>query len=231
MDILELLTRIIISFLVLLTLTRIMGRQEISQTTFFTFVSAITIGTIGGSLVINNALSIRNGVIALVGWSILTVAMELIDIKSKKARVLIEGQPVIVIKDGQILEEALRKARLDIDALNAMLREKNAFSVADVQYAIFETDGKLSVMKKDEKQALTKRDMNITSTPTVFPIPTAVISDGKVNNESLRKLNLDKVWLEQQLQQGGVTSASEVFYAEVQKDGTLYIDKRNDTVH
>jgi uncharacterized membrane protein YcaP (DUF421 family) len=230
MDIPELVTRIVLSFLILLTLTRIMGRQEISQTTFFTFVSAITIGTIGGSLVTNNILSIRNGVIALIGWSILTLAMELIDIKSKKARVLIEGQPIIVIKDGQIMEDSLRKARLDIDTLNAMLREKSAFSVSDVQYAIFETDGKLSVMKKEEKQSLTKSDMNISSV-NVFPIPTAVIADGKVNSESLSKLNLDKEWLDQQLKQSGVETISEVFYAEVQKDGSLYVDKRSDTVH
>jgi uncharacterized membrane protein YcaP (DUF421 family) len=230
MDIPELVTRIVLSFLILLTLTRSRGRLEISQTTFFTFVSAITIGTIGGSLVTNNILSIRNGVIALIGWSILTLAMELIDIKSKKARVLIEGQPIIVIKDGQIMEDSLRKARLDIDTLNAMLREKSAFSVSDVQYAIFETDGKLSVMKKEEKQSLTKSDMNISSV-NVFPIPTAVIADGKVNSESLSKLNLDKEWLDQQLKQSGVETISEVFYAEVQKDGSLYVDKRSDTVH
>jgi uncharacterized membrane protein YcaP (DUF421 family) len=232
MGILELTIRIVVSFLVLLSLTRIMGRKEISQMTFFNFVSAISIGTIGGALVTNQTLSIRNGIFALVGWTIFTIAMEFIDIKSKKARVVIEGEPIILIKDGQIMEKELRKVRLDIDALNAKLRQKNVFSISDVEYAIFESNGKLSVMKKANKQSLTRSDMNIQQAMTnLYPMPTGVISDGKVNFENLSKLNLNQQWLDQQLQQSGINSVSDIFYAEVQKDGTLYIDKRNDLIH
>jgi uncharacterized membrane protein YcaP (DUF421 family) len=228
----ELSLRILVTFFVLLVLTRIMGRKEIAQLTFFNFVSGIAIGNIGGSLVINQNLSIREGVIALAGWTAITVIMGFIDIKSKASRKLIEGQPIIVVKNGQVMEDALRKARLDINALNAMLRQKNAFSVADVEYAIFETSGKLSVMKKENKQTLTKQDMNIQKgTPDVFPIPTEVISDGKVNKNNLSKLNLAEEWLEDQVKLAGVTSISDVFYAEVQKDGSLYIDKREDNLH
>ena len=122
MSILELISRISLSFLSLLVLTRIMGRKEISQMTFFNFVSAISIGTIGGSLAINNELSIRNGIFALVGWTAFTLAIAFLDIKSKKSRKLIEGEPIIVIKDGMIMENALRKTQLDIDALKVMRR-------------------------------------------------------------------------------------------------------------
>lgn len=231
MGIYDLLTRIGVFFLVLLILTRLMGRKEISQMTFFNFVSAMSIGTIAGSVVISPNISIRTGVIALAGWSVITIALGFIDIKSKKARRLIEGGPTIVIKDGMIMEKALRKTQLDIDALKAMLREKNVFSLTDVAYAIFETDGKLSVMKKEEKQAEIKADMNVTQTQKVtFPIATEVISDGVINQSNLSKLNLDKNWLDKQLQQSGILSISDVFYAEVQKDGTLYIDNRNDNM-
>ncbi|MFE8702788.1 DUF421 domain-containing protein [Cytobacillus sp. FJAT-54145] len=170
MGVWELITRLVLSFIVLLALTRIMGRKEISQMTFFNLVSAISIGTIGGSLVINNELSIRNGVIALVGWAAITIIVGFIDINSKKFRKVIEGDPLIVIKNGQIMEKALRRTRLDVDALNAMLREKNTFSIKDVEYAIFETDGRLSVMRKDMKQPLTASDMNITKPQNVYPI-------------------------------------------------------------
>jgi uncharacterized membrane protein YcaP (DUF421 family) len=88
------------------------------------------------------------------------------------------------------------------------------------------------MMKKENKQALIKQDMNIQKvTQDVFPIPTEVISDGKVNKSNLSKLNLPEDWLEEQVKLAGAKSISDVFYAEVQKDGTLYIDKREDNVH
>ena len=232
MPVAELILRLAIAFFTLLVLTRLMGRKEISQMTFFNFISAISIGTLGASLAIDSSISIRNGVIALVAWSAFTIIIGLLDIKSPKFRLAIEGQPRILIKKGQIMEHELRKVRLDIDALNVLLRKKNVFSFADVDYAIFETDGSLSVMKKEPKQPLTKSDMNIYQTkPSVFPISTSVISDGEIKHENLNKLNLDQQWLEEQLKRSGVDSISDVFYAEVQKDGTLYIDYKNDMLH
>jgi uncharacterized membrane protein YcaP (DUF421 family) len=232
MPISELAIRLALAFITLLVLTRIMGRKEISQMTFFNFVSSIAIGTIGASLAIDSTLSIRNGVLALIVWSAFTIALGFIDIKSKAARNIVEGEPRILIKKGKIMEDELRKVRLDIDALNAKLREKNVFSVADVDYAIFETDGKLSVMKKETQQSVTKKDLNIQQpAPNVFPTSTTVVSGGQMNKENLEKLNLDEQWLNQQLQSAGVASISDVFYAEVKKDGSLYIDHRNDLLH
>ncbi|GAB1798394.1 DUF421 domain-containing protein [Priestia megaterium] len=209
-----------------------MGRKEISQMTFFNFVSAITIGTLSGALVIDRTLSIGNGLIALLIWSIFTIMMGFITIKSKKTRQIIDGEPVIVIRDGKIMEDSLRKVRLDMDSLTASLRGKDIFSLMDVEYAIFETDGKLSVMKKENKQSLTKSDMGIDKTKKdLFPLATEVIVDGIINTNNLAKLNLDRKWLYEKLQQLGVQSISEVFYAEIQKNGQLFIDTRNDILH
>ncbi|MFD1706895.1 YetF domain-containing protein [Siminovitchia sediminis] len=212
--------------------TRLMGRKEISQMTFFNFVSAISLGTLGASFAIDSSISITNGFLALAAWSAFTIFIGILDIKFPKFRSAIEGQPRILIKKGQIMENELRKVRLDIDALHALLRKKNVFSVSDVEYAIFEIDGTLSVMKKEPKQAVTKSDMKINQTTVdVFPISTSVISDGKIKQVNLEKLNLDQQWLERQLKLSGVQSVSEVFYAEIQKDGTLYIDLYNDVLH
>jgi len=229
MTVSELVSRLAIAFLTLLILTRIMGRKEISQMTFFNFVSGISIGTIGASLAIDSTLSVRNGLIALVVWSIFTIALGFIDIKNKRFREVIEGQPKILIKNGKIMEDALRSVRLDVDALNALLREKNVFSVFDVDYAIFEIDGKLSVMKKETQQFVTKSDMGIQQNkPHIYPISTEVITDGRIISVNLKKLNLTNEWLEQQLQSSGIKSVTDVFYAEVGKDGNLYIDKKID---
>lgn len=229
MELSELLLRIALGFIVLFVLARIMGRKEISQMTFFNFVSAIAIGSIAANLVVSNNLSIRNGIIALAGWTVFTLVMDFIDIKFKAARKVTTGQPVIVIRDGKIMEDSLRKVRLDVDTLEALLRQKNVFSTADVDYAIFETSGKLSVMKKESKQSVTKGDIQLMKMKQkVIPLATEVVSDGKVNTKNLTKLHLNQDWLNQQLKQQGINSIDEVFYAEVQQDGTLYVDNKND---
>ncbi|MBT2682435.1 DUF421 domain-containing protein [Bacillus sp. ISL-37] len=232
MNQLELVLRIAIGFIVLFSMARWSGRKEISQMTFFNLVSAIAFGSIAAALVVNPSVSILNGMIALLGWAAFTVLTDQIHIKSKKARKLLMGDPVIVIKKGKIMEDALRQTRLDTDSLQAMLREKNIFSMSDVDYAIFETDGKLSIMKKESKQTVTKSDLNIAMSQGNFvPLSTELVADGKVNLRNLNKMNKDQNWLNDQLQQAGVQSVDDVFFAEVQTDGKLYIDKRDDVLH
>ncbi|SDJ83971.1 YetF domain-containing protein [Sediminibacillus albus] len=231
MDTFELLLRVSISFLVLFALARLMGRKEISQMTFFNFVSAIAIGSITANLVANQNFSLRNGILALLGWTVFTLVMDFIDIKSKKARKVVTGTPITVMKEGKIIEDALAKSRLDLDSLKAMLRQKNVFSIADVDYAVFETNGKLSVMKKADKQSVTKKDMKIDKQQKTYQLATEVISDGKALSNNLTKLNLDTDWLDQQLRQAGIDSIEDVFYAEVQQDGTLFIDSKENLLH
>ncbi|WLR51964.1 DUF421 domain-containing protein [Bacillus tianshenii] len=228
MTVSELLIRVTIAFFVLFILTRIMGRKELSQMTFFNWVSAISIGSITAALATNANFSIRNGVITLVAWSIFTIGMGYLNLTSKPLRKVTTGQPAILIKNGKVMENELRSVRLDMDSLSAMLRQKNVFQLTDAELAVLETNGKLSVKKMTNKQSVTKGDMNLLNTPTAVPAGTAVISDGAVNMTNLEKLNLDQAWLNQQLQQAGVTALSDVFYGEVQQDGTLYVDMKND---
>ncbi|WP_420977072.1 YetF domain-containing protein [Bacillus vallismortis] len=231
MPIPQLIIRLIIAFITLLVLTRLMGRKEIAQLTFFNFVSAISIGTIGASLAIDSTLSIRNGFIALFAWSAFTIIVGFLDIKFPAIRYAVEGQPVILIRKGKIMDKQLRSVRLDLDALQTLLRKKNIFSLADADYAIFETDGSLSVLKKQAKQNVTKKDMNVqgeNTNPNVSH-PASVIADGKVREDNLKKLNLNKQWLMDRLKESGIQHPKEVFYAEVQTDGTLYIDKKENS--
>lgn len=225
----ELIIRVGLSFFILFILTRIMGRKEISQMTFFNFVSAIAIGSITASLATMSDLKISFGVIALVLWSVFTVAMGIMDIKSKEARKVIEGEPLVLVKSGKIMEQSLKKTRLSTNSLTAMLRQKNVFSMADVEFAIFETDGKLSVLKKSNKQPATVSDVKgKPKQPNIYSMSTPIISNGIIDQKNLTKLNLDQNWVDQQLKQSGVEDISEIFYGEVQQDGSLYIDKKQD---
>lgn len=202
-----------------------MGRKEISEMTFFNFASAIAIGEIAASLVVDDQLSISNGIYALIGWSLYTILMSYLDIKTLKGRQLLTGSPIILIKEGKILEQALHKCRLDLDTLKAMLRQKDVFSIAEVDFAIFETDGKLSVLKKDSGSSITNKNMYKVKNKLI-PFPLEIILDGNIKEENLINSGFDNNWLIAQLQRAGIHSISEVFYAEVQTDGSLYIDKK-----
>ncbi|RLQ93694.1 YetF domain-containing protein [Falsibacillus albus] len=220
----ELVLRLALSFICLLLLTRLMGRKEISQMTFFNFVSAIALGTLGASLAIESSLKISTGVIALIGWSLFTILMGYIDLKSKTMRNLINGDPIIIIQKGKVIDKELKKTRLDHNALKVLLRKKDVFQFSEVDYAIFETDGTLSVLKKDAAQPVTKAESGYYP-KNVIPMATAVISNGEILNENLSELNLNEPWLLQELANKGINSIEKVFYAEVQKNGSLYVDK------
>ncbi|WP_367946408.1 DUF421 domain-containing protein [Halobacillus salinus] len=151
----------------------------------------------------------------------------LIDIKSRPLRKVITGEPVVVIENGEIKEKGWKKTRLDLESLEVMLRKKNTFSLKEVDYAIFETDGTLSVKKKDVYQPITKMKWNQPSPPNTYPVPQVVVADWNVVNENLNALHLDEQWLNDQLQTSGVTSPDDVFYAEVQQDGSLTFDLKD----
>lgn len=224
----ETILRVTISFLVLFLLARLMGRKEIGQMTFFNWATAIGIGSIAGNLAVNESTRIKDGVISLIVWTLFTILMDMLDLKSKQGRTVTTGEPLIVIKAGRIMERALKISRVDLDELQALLRQKDIFSLMDVDYAILETNGELSVLKKESQQPVTKNDLNIMSQKKdLIPLPTEVIADGKVNSKNLSKLKLDNNWLDRELQKAKIHSAEDVFFAQVQQDGTLYIDRKN----
>ncbi|WP_088071826.1 YetF domain-containing protein [Gottfriedia luciferensis] len=221
----EVFFRVTCSFFVLFLSTRLMGKKEISQLDVFTFITAITIGNIAASVSTEKTLSIKDGILGIIGWTVYTILMGYISLKSKTARRFILGEPIILVRQGKIMEEALKKARLDTDQFQGMLRNENIYSLNDVEYAIFEIDGSLSVMKT--KDIKTKKN-KIWKKTLLFPTSTVVVSDGKVNEDALTELNLDKKWLYAQLERAGIQSISDVFFVEVQTDGSLYIDYRDD---
>ncbi|WP_246483974.1 YetF domain-containing protein [Heyndrickxia vini] len=231
MNILEIAARTAGSFIVLLLLTRFMGRKQISQLTFFNYITGISIGTLAATISIDRSINLAESATALIIWTLLTIFVAMLSIKSRKAKVLIDGQPKIVIKEGKIMEDTLKDLRLDTDSLRAMLRNKSIFSMKEVEYAILETNGELSILKKFEDQALSKKDLNIPSKNERInktSIPVEIIVDGKIIHENINKLNVNKEWILDQLHQKGVHSLSNVFYAEVQENGDIFIDKRND---
>lgn len=202
-----------------------MGKKQVGQLTFFNYITGISIGAIAAAITIDRSINVGEGFVGLIGWAFLTHLVAFINLKSKKARVILDGQPTIVIKNGDILDKAMAGAGLNMDDLSMLLREKDIFSTKDVDYAILEPDGKLSVLKKVSKQNPTKKDLQVKTVKPLY-MPTEIIVDGKVVSKNLTELNLNEKWLQAQMEQSGLR-LDQIFYAEIQSDGTLFFDKKD----
>jgi uncharacterized membrane protein YcaP (DUF421 family) len=201
-----------------------MGKKQVGQLTFFNYITGISIGAIAAAISIDRSINVGEGFVGLIGWALLTHLVAFINLKSRKARVVLDGQPTIVIKNGDILDNAMAGAGLNMDDLSMLLREKDIFSTKDVDYAILEPDGKLSVLKKVNKQNPTKKDLQVKTVKPLY-MPTEIIVDEKVVSKNLTELNLSEKWLQKQMEQAGL-SLDQIFYAEIQSDGTLFFDRK-----
>ncbi|PJI10457.1 MULTISPECIES: DUF421 domain-containing protein [Clostridium] len=222
---LDVLIRSMAVYILALFFTRLMGRKLISQMTFFDFVMGVSMGAIIANAIVGKKFTSLSAITAFVILSILTIAAGYLDIKSFRLRKLINSEPVTVVENGTIVEENMRKVKLTINELMMKLREKNAFNVADVEFAIMEKDGELSVLPKAEKQPLTPKHMNIPVTS--LGLTRDIIIDGIVMKENLTSVGLDEGWLKAQLSSQNIKDISEVFYAGLDNTKKLYISKKD----
>jgi uncharacterized membrane protein YcaP (DUF421 family) len=220
--------RSVISFFTLLIFAKILGKQQISQLTFFDYVLGITIGSIAANLTTDLSSRAWPHWVGLFYWSLLGYLMEYLTMKWRYAAKYIEGEPTIVIMNGKIMESALRKMKYRVADIMALLRNKDVFDLTEVDFAIIEPNGQLSVLKKPEYTSVTVRDMNIQKAPA--GISTELIYDGILIEENLRQLNKDKAWILSQLKVKGIKDISEVFIATLNPAGSLYIDKYEDHI-
>lgn len=177
--ILETFVRTTIGFAVLFVLTRLLGKKQLGQVTFFTYVTSIAMGNIAGEMVVHKDVKLIDGILGLALWAFATFFLEFLSLKSSRVRILLDGEPTILIKKGVIMQKALAAQRLNMDDLTMLLRANNIFSVQDVDYAILEPNGQLSVLKKPGLDAVTKQDMQIQPQKRLY-IPTEIIVDGKL---------------------------------------------------
>jgi uncharacterized membrane protein YcaP (DUF421 family) len=219
--------RTLLGFFMLLLLTRLLGKKQISQMTFFTYITGIALGNIAGDLVVHKDIKIIDGVTGLILWTSLTMCIEYISLKSSHARVILNGEPSLVIKNGKINEKVMVSNKLNMDDLTMLLRTKNIFSIKEVDYAILEPNGQISVLKKAENEPLTRKNARIQIKPRRY-IPTELIVDGNIVKRNLEELHLSVDWLIRELSDNGVNSIEEVFYAELQPDGSIFVDKKID---
>ncbi|NLY48160.1 MAG: DUF421 domain-containing protein [Clostridiales bacterium] len=220
--------RAIISFFTLLILARLLGKEQISQLTFFDYILGITIGSIASEATVDLSSRAWPHFIGLVSWAVLAYLMQYISLKWRYAAKLIEGEPVIVIMNGKILDNVLKKMKFRVSDVLELLRNQGIFDMNEVDYAILEPNGSLSVLKKPEYLPVTRQDLKIKAKPT--GISTELVYDGKLIKQNLRQMNKDEKWLMNQLKKHGINDVSEAFLVLINDAGSLYVDKYDDDI-
>lgn len=226
LNLFEMLWRSSFAFFAILILARIIGKKQLSQLTFFHYVTGITFGSIAAEISAQVETPFFDGLISLIWWTVLTLLVSFITLKSKNARVLFDDKPIVVMQNGVILNDNLKKARLHTDELGMLLREQSIFSFDEVHYAVFETTGELSVLKKPLARTATKEDVHISAPATQY-LPTELVSDGKIIIENLIKLHLTEEWLLKKLAKKNFHSIEDLYYVQILENGSLYISVKN----
>lgn len=216
----------ITSAVVLFILARLMGKKQISQLTFFDYIVGISIGSVAAAMSVDQRIPIQAGIISMVIWALFPITFSYISMHSMAVRRLLDGTPKILIQNGKIIEKNLRKSKFTINDLLEELRIKDVFNIADVEFAILETSGKLSVLKKASILPVTPENMNI-------PVPEQdvfanIIIDGKLMKENMSQMNVDEKWLHNELHKNNISAVKDVLLASCDSRKVLHIDRKND---
>ena len=208
MDILKVILTSVLSATVLFIMAKIMGHKQMSQLDFFDYITGITIGSIAAELATELEEPLKP-LIAIVIYGIITVILTLITSKLPKSRKFINGTPTIIMNGGKIYRENMKKAKIDLSEFMVMCRQEGYFNLNDIQTAIFEYNGRLTVLPKATKRPINPTDMNII--PPAELINTEVIMDGRIMDENLKRMGLDINWLNKEINCQGYKNAKEIF--------------------
>jgi uncharacterized membrane protein YcaP (DUF421 family) len=223
MNFLTVTTELVIGFIALFTMTKMLGKTQITQITPFDFISSLILGELVGNAVYDERATIWMVIYTVIIWGTLVYIVEVITQKFRGTRAILEGNPSIVIRSGKIDRDQLKKNKLDINQLQNLLRQKDVFSMREVDYAILETNGTVSVLRKSKYENPTTEDLNIP--PKNVYLPVTIISDGKVDYENLTKAGFNDDWLHKKLKENKIDHAEDVLYAEWKEDDGLYLIK------
>lgn len=194
--------RAIVLYILVLVVMRLMGKREIGQMQPFELAISIMIADLATLPMTETGVPISNGIIPILGLLLMHLTISMLNLKSTKAREIICGKPAILIFRGKVDEKVLKKERFTINELEERLRTNNIFNIGDVEYAVLETSGQVTVIPKPNKRATTPEDFNIE--PKYEGIPYDLVVDGKVMYKNLEKLGKNYVWLQKQTEKFGI---------------------------
>lgn len=213
--------RTLLAYFLVFFILRIMGKREIAKLSIFDLVISIMIAEIAVFIIEDPYKPIAHGVIPMITLVIVQILLAYLTMKSHRLRMWVDGRPSMIIKNGKLNEKEMKRQRYNLDDLMLQLRENRISNVADVEFAVLETTGKLTVFKKlpAEKQIPPKIRFE--------GLPLPLIMDGKVQDKNLEQIGKTRFWLKNQLQNKGVNDFKEIFFCSIDHQGKLFLDRKN----
>nr|WP_207719428.1 DUF421 domain-containing protein [Clostridium sp. cel8] len=199
---------------------RLMGKKQIGEMEPFELVIAIMISELASLPMQDTRISILRGIIPIITLLFLQSTIAFLQLKSEKMRLLFSGSPTILINKGVLNLKELRREKFNLNDLLEELRLQGYYNISDIEYAVLETSGKISVIPKTNLSPVTKEDMKVTSPQDRLPI--TLILDGKLNLKNLKIINKDKSWLNNKLKKDNIDSVEDVLIAMIDSKGKLF---------
>lgn len=222
MEIVKVILTSILSAAALFVIAKIMGHKQISQLDFFDYITGITIGSIAAELA-TELEKPWNPLTAMLVYGVISVALSVISDKMPRMRKYINGTSVIVLNNGKFSRKNMKKAKLDLSEFMVMCRQEGYFNLGDIQTAVFEYNGRLTVLPKSCKRPVNPADLNlVTESEKIF---TEVIMDGRILHENLKSMGLDMKWLNNELKVQGEKNAEKIFLAVCDENNRLTVFK------
>ena len=220
--------RALISLFTLFIVTKILGKKQVSELSLFDYVIGISIGNFAAEMTINIDSNEFNGIWAVILFGIVAYIISFISMKSVKLRRVMMGTPTIIIQNGNILKNNMKKVHLEINELLEECRIKGYFDISQIAFAIMEVNGEMSFLPKSEYKPITCKDMNISNERA--ELLGIIIIDGKVLKNNLHLMNKDETWLNRKLINEGIQNIKDVLLCTLSKDEKVTIYKNNNTI-
>lgn len=218
MDFIKVILTSLLSAVALFIIAKIIGHKQMSQLDFFDYITGITIGSIAAELATELEEPLKP-FIAMVVYGVVSFFLSVLTSKLQRLRKFVNGTPSIIMDSGKIYRNNMKKAKLDLSEFMVMCRQQGYFNLSDIQTAVFEYNGNLSILPVSNKRPVNPSDLKIETQKEY--ISTEVIMDGRVLHENLKRLNLDLKWLEGQIKVQGFSNVSEVFLGICDNDNQL----------
>ena len=221
MEVAKIVLAALTSYAALFLSAKVVGRKQISQLDFMDYITGITIGSIAAELA-TDLENMWKPLLALALYALITWVMSLVNLRFGRSRRFLNGTPTIVMDGGRLYRDNMKKAKLDLSEFMSMCRAQGYFDLSDIQTAVFEYNGRLSILPVEQRRPVTPEDMGLA--PAQRTLACEVIMDGRVLEGNLRRMGVDAAWLQKQLKAQGICNAHKVYLGicDAQRNLMLY---------
>lgn len=218
--------RALLLYIIVVVVMRMMGKRQVAEMQPFELVIMMMIAELAATPMEDMDIPLINGVIPIIALLSTQVLVSYFSLKSKKFSDFVCGKPSILIHKGRINQSEMLRLRINMDDLLEALRNKDYFNIDDIEYAILETNGQMSIMPKANKRPVVISDLNLDKDIEEEALPVTLIIDGNLDHKALEKAGYDKKWLMDQLKKQGIDGIENVFFAYLSSDKVFYAQEK-----